>query len=93
MIFFAALRASTDHKYYRGIAATNLALADIHKQFGERDSVLHYIPKRISRCKIPQCSDLYLRSYKALAEYYKTDGNNDSVVKYQSHIIKINDRC
>jgi len=91
MIFFAALRASTDHKYYRGIAATNLALADIHKQFGERDSVLYYIQKGLAVARFLNAPDLYLRSYKALAEYYKTDGNNDSVVKYQSHIIKIND--
>ncbi|HQV85883.1 MAG TPA: ATP-binding protein [Chitinophagaceae bacterium] len=91
MIFFAALRASTDHKYYRGIAATNLALADIHKQFGERDSVFYYIQKGLAVARFLNAPDLYLRSYKALAEYYKTDGNNDSVVKYQSHIIKIND--
>ena len=34
---------------------------------------------------------LFLRSYTALADYFKTAGNNDSTVKYQSLIIKIND--
>lgn len=90
-IFFAALQASADHKYYRGIAATHLALADIHKQFGERDSVLYYIHNGLSVAKYLNAPDLYLRSWKALAEYYKTGGNSDSIVKYQSLIIKIND--
>jgi hypothetical protein len=34
---------------------------------------------------------LYLRSYSALADYFKSSGNNDSAVKYQSLIIRIND--
>lgn len=90
-IFFAALQASADHKYYRGIAATNLALADIHKQLSEQDSVLYYIHKGLAVARYLNAPDLYLRSYKALAEYYKMAHISDSVVKYQSHIIKIND--
>jgi len=35
--------------------------------------------------------NLLLRSYTALAKYYQSAGNNDSTVKYQSLIIKLND--
>ena len=38
-----------------------------------------------------EAPDLLLRSYTALSEYHKAAGNNDSAVKYQSLIIKIND--
>jgi signal transduction histidine kinase len=90
-IFFQALQASKQQKYYRGIAATNLALADIHKQMNEPDSGLHYIHDGLAIARYLNAPDLFLRSYKALAGYYKTSGNSDSIVKYQSLIIKIND--
>lgn len=90
-IFFKALQASADHKYYRGVAATDLALADIHKQMGQRDSVLYYIQKGLTVAKYLNAPDLYLRSYRALADYYITDKISDSTVKYLSLIIKLND--
>lgn len=90
-IFFKALAASKDHKYYRGIAAADLALADIHKQNGARDSVLYYINDGLSIASYLNAPDLYLRSYKALADFYTSGKKSDSIVKYQSLIITIND--
>jgi signal transduction histidine kinase len=86
-----ALVASKDQNYYlRGVVASNLLLADIYKQPGQRDSGLHYIKDALSTAQYLNAPDLLLRSYTALADYYKTANNNDSTVKYQSLIIKIN---
>ncbi|TMI65890.1 MAG: tetratricopeptide repeat protein [Bacteroidetes bacterium] len=86
-----ALDASKKYYYFRGVAASNLALADIHKQMNRPDSNLFYIRNALSAAYDLDAPDLFLRAYTALAGYYKTSGNNDSAVKYQSLIIKIND--
>ncbi len=90
-IFFSALKASEEQKYYRGVAASNLALADVYKQLAKRDSVLFYIRNGLAAAHFMDAPDLFLRSYKALADFYNTGGNSDSAVKYQAFIIKIND--
>jgi len=89
--FRLALMESKEHDYFRGIAASNLLIASIHKQAGYADSNLFYIRKALSAAHELSAPDLYLRSYIALADYYKSVANNDSTVKYQSLIIKIND--
>jgi signal transduction histidine kinase len=86
-----ALEASKEHYYFRGVAASNLAIADMHKQMGRPDSNLFYIRNALIAAYDLDAPDLFLRSYTALASYYKTIGNNDSAVKYQSLIIRIND--
>lgn len=86
-----ALVESKEHAYYRGVAACNLAIADIHKQNGAADSNLYYIRKALIAANNLSAPDLFLRSYVALADYYKATFNNDSAVKYQELVIKIND--
>jgi signal transduction histidine kinase len=86
-----ALAESKEHAYYRGVAACNLAIADIHKQNGMADSNLYYARLAQKAAYDLNAPDLFLRSYTVLADYFKTKGNNDSAVKYQSLIIKIND--
>ncbi len=86
-----ALIESKKSDYFRGVAASNLLIASIHKQANKRDSVLYYIRKALSAATELSAPDLFLRSYIALSDYYKLEANNDSAVKYQSLIIKIND--
>jgi signal transduction histidine kinase len=87
-----ALVASRDQNYYlRGVVASDLLLADIYKQSGRRDSSLLYIKDALLVAQELNAPDLLLRSYTAVTDYYKTANNNDSTVKYQSLIIKIND--
>ena len=86
-----ALEASKENYYFRGVAACNLLIADMYKQIGQSDSTHFYIRNALSAAYNLDAPDLFLRSYRALADYYKTSRNNDSAVKYQSLIIKIND--
>ena len=87
-----ALVASAYQNYYpRGVVASNLLLAEIYKQSGLRDSSFLYIKDALPVAQGLNAPELLLRSYTALADYYKTSNNNDSAVKYQSLIIKIND--
>jgi signal transduction histidine kinase len=71
--------------------ASNLFIADFYRQSGNTDSSLHYIKDALRVAHYLEAPDLLLRSYTALSEYHKATGNNDSAVKYQSLIIKIND--
>ena len=89
--FKRAIIASTEQKYFRGVVAGNLALADLLRQAGQTDSSLYYIEKALPVAKFLDAPELLLRSYTALANHYKAYNKNDSAVKYQSLIIKIND--
>src|SRR5436190_11155567 len=87
-----AVVASAYQNYYpRGVVAGNLLLADLYKQSGQRDSSFLYIKNALDVAIDLNAPELLQRSYKALADYYKTVNNNDSAVKYQSLIININD--
>jgi signal transduction histidine kinase len=87
-----AVIASADQNYYpRGVVAGDLLLADFYKQSGQRDSSFLYIKNALLVAHDLNAPELLQRSYTALADYYKTTNNNDSAVKYQSLIIKIND--
>jgi two-component system NtrC family sensor kinase len=89
--FWRALMESQEHEYFRGIVASSLALADIYKKKGDKDSTLFYIQHGLPVAYYLNAPDLLLRSYKALSDFYSTAHNSDSTVKYQSLIIKIND--
>jgi signal transduction histidine kinase len=86
-----AVAESEEHYYYRGIVASDLALADINKNMGHVDSILYYVQHGLPVAYYLNAPDLLQRSYTALADYYKITHNSDSAVKYQSLIIKIND--
>ncbi len=86
-----SLVASTDNYYFRGIVATNLLLADFYKQSSKDDSVFYHINNALSAARNMDAPDLLLRCYTSLADYYKLRKNNDSAVKYQALIIKMDD--
>jgi len=89
--FKKALFESNEHFYFRGVVASNLIIAEMFKNSGQKDSILYYIKNGLPVAYYLNAPDLLKRSYTALADYYKITGNSDSTVKYQSLIIKIND--
>ena len=88
--FKKAITASTEQNYLRGIVAGNLLLADSYRKSGQRDSSLQFANKAFVVAKYLNSPDLLLRSYTTLAAFYRST-NNDSTVKYQELIIKLND--
>jgi two-component system NtrC family sensor kinase len=86
-----ALLACTKTEYYRGVVASNLALADLFKGADKADTVLQLLHNGLAVANNLKAPDLFLRSYTALAAFYRNKGNNDSIVKYQTLIININD--
>ena len=86
--FRRAIEESMQHDYPRGVASGNLYLAEM---FHQGDSSLFYMARALPIAQYMKAPDLLLRSYKAFAGYYQSKGNNDSTVKYQSLIIKLND--
>jgi signal transduction histidine kinase len=86
-----SLVASTEQGYFRGVVAANLLLADYYTESGKKDSAFQYIKDALAAAKKLAAPDLLLRTYTALTRHYRTAGNNDSGVKYQALIIKIND--
>ncbi len=58
---------------------------------GHPDSSLFYMRSALPIAQYLNAPDLFQRTYTALAKYYQSAGNNDSAVKYQALIIKIND--
>jgi hypothetical protein len=50
-----------------------------------------HIKDALTAAKNLDVPELLLRSYKGFNRYYQLEGNNDSTVKYQALIIKIND--
>jgi signal transduction histidine kinase len=90
-IFFRRAIEESRQEYPRGVASGNLYLAEILEQTGQLDSSLLYIRRALPIARYIKAPNLLLRSYTALAKYYQSAGNNDSIVKYQSLIIKLND--
>jgi signal transduction histidine kinase len=88
--FKKAITASIEQNYLRGIVAGNLLLADSYRKAGQRDSSLQFANKAFVVAKYLNSPDLLLRSYTTLAAFYRST-NNDSTVKYQELIIKLND--
>lgn len=86
-----SLVASAEQGYFRGVVASNLLLADYYIQSGNRDSSYRFIKDALSAAQNLDAPDLLLRCYTSLTHYYNAAGNNDSTVKYQALIIKINE--
>jgi len=89
--FRRAIEESERHYYFRGVAAGNLYLAEAFQETGHPDSTLFYLRSALPVAEYLNAPDLFQRTYTALAKYYQSVKNNDSAVKYQSLIIKIND--
>ena len=89
--FKKAIEESERHYYFRGVAAGNLYLAEAFEKTGQPDSTLFYLRSALPVAEYLNAPDLFQRTYTALAKYYQSVKNNDSAVKYQSLIIKIND--
>jgi len=86
-----SLVASAENGYFRGVVASNILLADYYFQTGKKDSAFSHIKDALTAAKNLDVPELLLRSYKEFNRYYQIEGNNDSTVKYQALIIKIND--
>ncbi|HET9745337.1 MAG TPA: ATP-binding protein [Chitinophagaceae bacterium] len=86
-----SLVASAETYYFRGVVACNLLLAAHYRKLQKMDSAYYHINEALSTARNMDAPDLLLRSYTSLSDYYQSVGNNDSTVKYQALIIKIND--
>ena len=86
-----SLTESTERGYFRGVVASDLLLADYYMQSGKKDSAYLHIKDALSEAQNLDAPDLLLRAYTSLTKYYDAVGNNDSTVKYQALIIKINE--
>jgi signal transduction histidine kinase len=87
--FKKALVESNDNFYFRGVVASDLALADLYKSSGQIDSSQYHIRHGLRVANYLNAPDLSLRCYTALVDIYKGT-SIDSTVKYQSLIIRIN---
>jgi len=86
-----SLIASAENGYFRGVVASNILLADYYFKSEKKDSAFLHINDALTAAKNLDVPELLLRSYKEFNRYYQLEGNNDSTVKYQALIIKIND--
>jgi signal transduction histidine kinase len=86
-----AIDVSIKQKYLRGVVAGNLLMSDIKRKQGETDSSYYYARSALHTADQLGLPDLLLRSYMAMADFYKHVDNNDSIVKYQGLIIGIKD--
>ncbi len=89
--FQKALRESDNNGYFRGVVASSLALSDHYTRSGNADSGLYYVRYGLPVAVYLNAPDLLERSYTLLANYYKGAQVNDSIVRYQSLVIKIKD--
>jgi C4-dicarboxylate-specific signal transduction histidine kinase len=86
-----AIAVCEKEKYYRGVIAANLILADNHLKEEKPDSGYYYSTMALQKAIDLNVPDLLLRSYTAMANYYNKMSNSDSASKYQTLIIKIKD--
>ena len=86
-----AIEVSSKQKYLRGVVAGNLLMSNIKNKQGETDSGYYYARSALQTADQLGLPDLLLRSYTAMANFYKQMNNNDSIVKYQGLIISIKD--
>ncbi|MBS1978644.1 MAG: tetratricopeptide repeat protein [Bacteroidetes bacterium] len=89
--FKRALTQSRRDEYFRGVVATDLELAKMYRLYGKPDSTLYHIKDAVSLAKRLKTPDLRLRSYAAMADFYKKV-NSDSTVKYQELVIDMNNQ-
>ena len=86
-----SLTASAENGYFRGVVASSILLGEYYLQAGKKDSAFKHIKDALDAAQNLDAPDLLLRSYTAFAHYYQSERNNDSTVKYQALIIKINE--
>jgi len=86
-----AIAVSNKQQYFRGVIAGKLLMSDIKTKQGETDSGYYYARSALQAAEQLGLPDLLLRSYTAIADFYKQMNNNDSIVKYQGLIIGIKD--
>ena len=89
--FREAIVASQKQKYIRGVIAANLLLAKINMEENKIDSGYYFAMTALDEAVKLNVPDLMLRSYTAMADFYKKINNSDSIVKYQDLIINIKD--
>ena len=85
------INESIEQNYLRGVVAGKLLLAELYKQEGQKDSTFYYARKALAVAQDLRSPDLLLRCYTALAGYFRSTPNKDSIVKYQELIIRMND--
>jgi signal transduction histidine kinase len=85
------LLLSAEQGYFRGVVASTVAIAGIYQGMGRMDSVMTYLKYGLENIQNLKAPEVNLRLYKALAQYYTAVGEKDSVVKYQSLIIGVNE--
>src|SRR6185295_18329133 len=86
-----AIFVSEQQKYFRGVIAGNLLLAEVSVQNNRIDSSFYFVGKSRQLAERFDSPELLIRCYTALTGLYKSGKNNDSTVKYQALIIKIKD--
>jgi two-component system, NtrC family, sensor kinase len=89
--FRKAIIASQKQKYIRGVIAANLLLANINMERNKIDSGYYFAMTALDEAVKLNVPDLMLRSYTAMADFYKRLNKGDSIVKYQRLIINIKD--
>ncbi|HET9433099.1 MAG TPA: tetratricopeptide repeat protein, partial [Chitinophagaceae bacterium] len=82
-----AIAVCEQEKYYRGVIAANLILADINLKEEKTDSGFYYSIMALQKAIELNVPDLLLRSYTAMANYYNRMSISDSAVKYQTLIL------
>lgn len=88
-LFKRARVESQANDYFRGVAASDLELAELFRASRQTDSSQYHIRHALSVANYLNAPDLSLRCYTALVDIYKKS-NIDSTVKYQALIIQIN---
>ena len=86
-----ATTSSQSGEYFRGVVASNLALADVFKKMNRMDSSFLMINQAEVVSRQLSAPDLQVRIYAALADHYQYFSKSDSVAKYLARIIKINE--
>ncbi len=86
-----SLVASEEQGYFRGVVAANILLAEYYGKIGKHDSAFYHIKSALAAAKNLEAPELLLRTYTALSNYYLQTNNNDSAVRYQGLVIKLNE--
>src|SRR5688572_28197667 len=86
-----AIVVSQKQNYIRGVIAANLLLANINLEENRIDSAYYFVKTALDAAIKLNVPDLMVRSYTAMADYYKKINNSDSIVRYQNLVIKIKD--
>lgn len=89
--FKKSIEASKEQSYLRGVVAGNLYLSDIYMQMNKYDSALLFIKSANVVADQLNIPGLLVRTYSAYTKLYRNFEKNDSILKYQTLIIKIND--